>query len=434
MRIALLHYAAHPVVGGVESVMREHARLMAHSGHTVRVIAGRGAQVDPGVEFAQLPLIDSLAPQVLELKPALDAGTVPPEFHALSQMIEGQLRERLSGFDWLFVHNVCSLNKNLAATSALRRIAAAARPQVVLWHHDLAWTTPRYRAQLHDGDPWDLLRTDWPNVIQVTVSNARRQELAGLLGVPLERIRVIPNGIDPYLFLGIDAANAELAGPLNLLEADPLLLLPARVTPRKNIEMALAVLDQLRHQSPRALLLVTGPVGAHNSENRAYLETLVRLSQALGIEDRAVFIALQRAAEITDDAMRQLYRLADALLLPSREEGFGIPILEAALARLPVFCSEIPPLVELGRDDAVYFAPDADPAAVAQQIRTVLNADRSHRLRKRVILEHTWQRIYDAHLAPDAGRTSPMNRRYSTRLFRKISGSDRAGSSDGDRA
>ena len=138
---------------------------------------------------------------------------MPPEFHALSKTIEGQLREILTGFDWLCVHNVCSLNKNLAATSALRRIAAAGGLRLALWHHDLAWTTPRYRSQLHDGDPWDLLRTDWPHVVQVTVSEARRIELAGLLGVPLDRIRVIPNGIDPYVFLGIDAATSGTRGP-----------------------------------------------------------------------------------------------------------------------------------------------------------------------------------------------------------------------------
>ena len=400
MRVALLHYAAQPVVGGVESVMREHGRLMARAGHHVRIIAGRGDQVDPEVEFTRLPLIDSLAPQVLELKPLLDAGRMPPEFRALSKTIEGQLREILDGFDWLCVHNLCSLNKNLAATSAVQRIAAAGGPRLALWHHDLAWTTPRYRSQLHDGDPWDLLRTDWPHVVQVTVSEARRIELSGLLGVPLDRIRVIPNGIDPYKFLGIDAATAELADQLGLLEADPVLLLPARVTPRKNIEMALRVLDQLRHRWPRALLLVTGPVGAHNNENANYLETLVRLSQLLGIEDRAVFLAVRSAIPVADGTIGQLYRLADALLLPSREEGFGIPILEAALARIPVFCSEIPPLVELGQDEVSYFAPDADPAAVAEQITSVLEEDRIHGLRRRVVLEHSWDHVYERHLAP----------------------------------
>ncbi|MBI3739501.1 MAG: glycosyl transferase family 1, partial [Chloroflexi bacterium] len=46
MKITLLHYAALPIIGGVESVMGHHARLMTDAGHQVRVIAGRGEQVD----------------------------------------------------------------------------------------------------------------------------------------------------------------------------------------------------------------------------------------------------------------------------------------------------------------------------------------------------------------------------------------------------
>ena len=61
VKITLVHYAAHPVVGGVETVMREHGRRMARAGHTVRILAGRGAQVDPEVEFMGLPLLDSMA-------------------------------------------------------------------------------------------------------------------------------------------------------------------------------------------------------------------------------------------------------------------------------------------------------------------------------------------------------------------------------------
>ena len=47
MKIALLHYSVPPVVGGVESVLAQQARLMADAGHAVQVIAGRGGQFDP---------------------------------------------------------------------------------------------------------------------------------------------------------------------------------------------------------------------------------------------------------------------------------------------------------------------------------------------------------------------------------------------------
>ena len=111
----------------------------------------------------------------------------------------------------LFAHNVCSLNKNLVLTAALRLLHERSElPRLILWHHDLAWTTPRYRAELHEGYPWDLLRRDWPAATQVVVSELRRKELAQLLGVPEERIRVIPNGLDSARFLKLDAWTVEV--------------------------------------------------------------------------------------------------------------------------------------------------------------------------------------------------------------------------------
>ena len=50
--------------------------------------------------------------------------------------------------------------------------------------------------------------------------------------------------------------------------------------------------------------------------------------------------------------------LADSFLFTSRAEGFGIPILEAGLARLPVFCTDIPPFRESGQGDVTYLSLD----------------------------------------------------------------------------
>ena len=50
MNVALLHYSAPPIVGGVESVLAHHARLLSEAGHNVRVIAGRGEAWMPAVE------------------------------------------------------------------------------------------------------------------------------------------------------------------------------------------------------------------------------------------------------------------------------------------------------------------------------------------------------------------------------------------------
>ena len=401
MNIVLLHYAAHPIVGGVENVMRQHSHLMTEAGHRVRVIAGRGAKVDPNVEFTSLPLADSQAPEVLALKQDLDAGTVPAGFEQLSSEIEMRLRQLFVEADWILAHNVCSLNKNLALTTALWRVSqSAGSARIALWHHDLAWTTPRYASELHNGYPWDLLRSAWPRAVQVTVSRHRRLELAHLLGLPEERILVIPNGIDVGAFLRTGVETEALAREFDLLNAAPLVLLPVRITRRKNIEMALRILARLRGSHPHARLLITGPTGPHNAANAAYLDSLLALRHELGLDDMVVFLTLAAGKAIPDEVISDLYRLADVLLLPSREEGFGIPILEAGLAGIPAFCSDIEPLRELGADDVMYFPPDGDAAQVAEQISGALEVSKRYVLRKRILREYAWPRIYSDHLAP----------------------------------
>src|SRR5688572_24924540 len=135
MNITLLHYSAPPVVGGVESVLEHHATLMANDGHQVQVIAGRGEQFDPRVPFIHVPMIDSRHPQVLSVKQELDKGILPADFVELTTKIEGQLAELVSGIDMLMAHNVCSLNKNLALTTALFNISRKNKKlQLVLWH------------------------------------------------------------------------------------------------------------------------------------------------------------------------------------------------------------------------------------------------------------------------------------------------------------
>ena len=401
MNIALLHYSAPPVVGGVESVLAHQACLIADAGHAVRIIAGRGGTFDPRIEFVPVPLVDSRHPDILAAKSELDRGRIPAHFEALVQAIEQALAPALATVDILIAHNVCSLHKNLALTATLRSLSAHPNaPRLILWHHDLAWTTPRYRAELHNGYPWDLLRTAWPGVIQVAVSELRRHELAELLGIPAGQIVVIPNGLDAPAFLKLEGQTRDLVDRLGLMNADPLLLLPVRITPRKNIELALRTLALLREPFPDATLVVTGPPGPHNPANAEYFAKLKVLRAELGLEGSAHFLAEVVEEYLPDAVIADLYRLADALILPSREEGFGIPLIEGGLVKIPIFCTDIPPLRALGSDDVTYFSPDAAPQDIAKLIAGYLEGDRSHRLRVRVRRSYTWQGIYAEQIAP----------------------------------
>jgi mannosylglucosylglycerate synthase len=396
MHIALLHYSVPPVVGGVESVLAHHARLLSAAGHTVHLFAARGDGLSADIPLIQLPLIDSRHPWVLTVKAALDRGEVPSDFELLTAEITRDLQAVLTDVDVLIAHNVCSLNKNLALTAAIARLD---RPRVMLWHHDLAWTTPRYRAELHDGYPWDLLRTDW-GARHVVVSDLRQRELAELLHIPIQAIAVVPNGIDQAAFYKLSPITLSLLPRLDLAQAAPILLLSVRLTPRKNIELALRTLAALRRLMPEAILIVTGPLGAHSPANAAYFQKLKGLRDELNLSGAAIFLAELIDTYLPDDVIADFYRLADALFMPSREEGFGIPLVEAAFSKLPVFCTDIEPLRALGLNEVTTFSPDADPQAVAAQIADRLQHDPQYQIAVRLRQAYTWERIYAQHIAP----------------------------------
>jgi glycosyltransferase involved in cell wall biosynthesis len=384
----------------VESVLGHQARLMAEAGHQVQIVAGRGEQTDPRIPFIKVPMADSRHAEILALKSELDAGRVPPQFEGVADSLTADLGETLDDTDVLIVHNVCSLNKNLALTAAVKKLSERNTLQLILWHHDLAWTTPRYQAELHDGYPWDLLRQAWPGVKQVTISEMRQQELAELFQIDLHEIEVIPNGIDLPRFHKLETRTREFLKQLDLLQASPLLLLPVRITTRKNIELAIRVCTALIEKFPETKLVITGPLGPHNPANIEYFEKLLALRKELGLAHVVRFLTELTSEFVPDEVIFDFYHLADALFLPSYEEGFGIPVLEAGLANLPVFCSDIPPLRNLGGMDAIYFSPDEDPGAIAETLAHQLSSNPVFRLRSRVREGYTWEGIYTRHIAP----------------------------------
>ena len=401
MKVTLMHYSVPPVVGGVERVIAHHAQLLAAHGHTVCVIAARGDVWSKAVTFHRLSLIDSLHPEVLTVKAELDRGDVTARFTALRDAIAAQLWPLLADSDILIAHNICSLAKNLALTAALAELhTRVSAPHFILVHHDLAWTTPRYRTELHDGYPWDLLRSSWPGATHVVDSHLRRREFAELTGVPISTIAVVPIGVDLADFYKFDVLTVDLLARTNLLRAAPVLLLPVRLTPRKNIEFALRMLAALRHHMPKAALLVTGPIGAHNPANVQYQAELLTLRRDLDLDTAAILLAEHSDGFLPDAVIADCYRLADALFLPSFEEGFGIPMLEAAFSRLPIFCSKIEPLTELGDDDVVYFDPNGDPSVAAAQVAATLTQSAVHRFAVRARTAYTWEQVYVQHLAP----------------------------------
>jgi len=108
----------------------------------------------------------------------------------------------------------------------------------------------------------------------------------------------------------------------------------------------------------------------------------------------------KRACGVSEDDLNALYAGARAVLVPSLDEGFGLPILEAAAHRLPIVCSDLPALRRLAGDAALYVGADDDPGRVAERILQRLDADPVARLAAEVRTRRTWDAVYRERIAP----------------------------------
>ncbi|HEX6868450.1 MAG TPA: glycosyltransferase, partial [Candidatus Limnocylindrales bacterium] len=293
---------------------------------------------------------------------------------------------------------------NLPLTAALHAVAVAGRdagPPLVAWQHDVATTAERYADSLHPGQPWDLLRERWPGVSYVAISEARREEVATSIGIPAEAVTVIPNGIDVDDVLGIRPSTRAILRDLDLGPSARIFLSPVRIMPRKHLELGVSLIARLRATGMDARLVVTGPVDPHEVGVGGYVDRLRALAHDEGVEDAIHLLALESGRRQTSRvALSDLYRVADALLITSHDEGFGLPILEAGAARLPVISTDIPSIREIAGPDALYLDPAGDPAELARQVTAHLAEDPVARLAARVRATYAWPMIRDERIEP----------------------------------
>ncbi len=403
--IGILHYSAPPIIGGVESVIAHHARLFAEAHFDVSIFAGRGASFDPRIRVQIIPEMDSRHPRVLAIGQMLAHGKVPEDFYILREELKAALRPLLASLHVAIGHNVATLHKNLPLTAALYDLVVGEqRVSFIAYVHDLAWKDPLYLPELHEGYPWDLLRIPWPGVRYVTISRHRQQWIQELMGLSPDDVPVVYPGISLFEFLEIGDLARQLVSKLHLLDHWPLFLYPTRITRRKNIEGSLLIIAELRRAFPTCALILTGPPGPHNPKNQAYLEELLELRRTLDLEEHVYF--LYEYGEdgnpllLPDEAVRDFYRLCDVLLFPSRREGFGIPLLEAGILRMPVFASRLAPFEEIAGEYIHYFDPDEPPAQIANRIVTILQKDPALTLRKRVTEHFTYEKTFYRDLLP----------------------------------
>lgn len=193
----------------------------------------------------------------------------------------------------------------------------------------------------------------------VCVSHTVADELRGFGLVPPERIRVVPNGIDPTCSplpdAAADAKAVELLG--DVPEEAVELLHVGSTVPRKRIDILLHVFAAVREELPRARLVRVG-----GQFTRAQQQLVEKLGLANAIE---VLPFLDRAT------LAAVYRRAALVLQTSDAEGFGLPVAEAMACGTPVVASNLPVFREVGGDAATY-SPVADVTAWSGTVLALL--------------------------------------------------------------
>jgi glycosyltransferase involved in cell wall biosynthesis len=189
----------------------------------------------------------------------------------------------------------------------------------------------------------------------IAVSETTGRDLRERLGLPADRIDVIPNGV------GHEARVAPLAEAATraLLDAGerPVVLSAVAKRPHKNLSRLLDALALL--PAPRPLLVLPGYPTQHEEELRAR-------AARLGLAGDVRFLGWVDAA-----TLEGLYAAAAVFAFPSLYEGFGLPVLEAMARDVPVVCSNNGALAEVAGDAALTFDPRS-PSAIAAALRRVL--------------------------------------------------------------
>ena len=390
LRIAFLVYRGNPRCGGQGVYTRHLTRELVALGHSVEVFAGQPwPEVDEGVGFTPVPSLDLYRdpdpfriPRPSEFTNSYTTGIAALEFGVMctagfpepwtfSLRARKLLAERRDDFD--LVHD------NQCLGNGILGMMEDGWPLLTTLHHPI--TVDRQLALSHATNPWQQLTQRMqvkvaralPRV--VTVSESSKRDIASQMGVDVDRMTVVPVGVDHTVFRPQDDV-VPVPGRIMVTSSSDV--------PMKGLVPLLEAVAKLRTERDVELVVIGNP----RADGRV----------AKAIERLGLAPIVRCVSGITDEELARNYAQAEVAVVPSLYEGFSLPAIEAMACGVALVATTGGALPEVVGTDGVtglLVAPD-DPGELAEAIARLLDdAELRHRLgaagRQRVLGRFTWQ-------------------------------------------
>ncbi|WP_142859564.1 glycosyltransferase [Salinigranum halophilum] len=359
MKICIVSYIyPYPERGynpGIERVVQESARALARRGHEVHVITtyrnGGEKKVsnDDGVIIHRIPDSRQLLGRV--------GSAFSLDFLSINYSLRSY-RDLLNSSD--VVHTFTPIVWKCFST-----------PLIAHYHH---WDDPNelmeylYLPSSH----WLWLKCYAIADTVISVSEYSAQDLSHR-GVNEEKIRIVPNGVDP---------DTYHPGPsqVDLNQWENTLLYVGPLSERKGIKYLLTAMDDILEQYSEVGLIIVGGGDKRHLQN---------LAKNLGIESHIRFDGF-----VSEKLLPEYYRAADIFVFPSLLEGFGMVLVEAMASGLPVISTTSSAIPEVVGDAGILVSPKSS-AEIAEAVETlILNTRYAQSIgssgRDRVNNQFTW--------------------------------------------
>jgi D-inositol-3-phosphate glycosyltransferase len=217
-------------------------------------------------------------------------------------------------------------------------------------------------------------------------TDREKENLLTYCHAPAEKIGVVPCGVNLNLFRPMDKSTARVH--LGFGEDESIVLYVGRFEPIKGIDRLLEAMAYLKTRKPVRLVIIGGD-GPDTSE----YQNLQQLTAKFGIQKSVCFIG-----RVEQYKLPPYYSAADALVIPSYYESFGLVGLESMACGTPVVATDVGAMRDLVRDgETGQIAADATPRSLAQAVEKVLSAggakkNSGDRIRASV-LEFGWSHV-----------------------------------------